>query len=259
MRFIIGEDCGGYYKLECGESLEDFSECQCGGTLRYAQSFKEVIQNRNIATKRCTYCGFENKGTDTICAKCGRKLQRIERSIHDYPSMNKKSRIGNYPTVASQKSYHVGRTRKTDVSILDRISFLGVLAGTIFLIIASFIAAFGFIGSVASSNGADIFRSLGGFLIVFIFAIIASGFIASYISGAEDYMDGILNGGLVGLVFSLLEAFFTLITTMIFDVVMGIVAGVITFIVYAVIYGSLTVIGGLVAVWLRNKMEVYWT
>lgn len=239
MNFIICEDCGGYYKLEPGESLEDFSKCQCGGTLRYAQSFKGVIRNKEITT-------------DDLVS---RRIHQLQKNRVSNPS--KKSKIGNYPTVASQKGYHADKTRKTGVSILDRISFLGIFAGTIFLVIASFIAVFGFIGSVTSSNGVDIFRSLGGFLIVFIFAIIASGFIASYISGAEDYVDGILNGGMVGLVFSLLDAFFIIITTMLFDVVMGIVAGIIAFFVHIIIYGPLTVAGGLVAVWLRNNMEVY--
>lgn len=236
MRYIVCDDCGGYYKLESEESLEDFAECQCGGHLRYAQSFEEFIKNRDVPTITCIHCGARNWKTDIVCSICGEKLRRINRRISDYPAR---------------------KSQKTHINILDRISFLGVLAGVIFLVLASAIAVFGLAGSIVSSNGVDVLRSLGGYLIVLIFAIIASGFIASYISGAKDYMDGLLNGGVVGLVLSVLGALIIMIFAMTVDVVMGILAGLITLFVYVLIYGSLTAFGGFIAVWLRNNMGDY--
>lgn len=234
MRFIICEDCGGYYKLEKDESLEDFDECQCGGNLRYAESFREVIKNRDAPTILCIHCGAENPETNINCSKCGEKLRRISRRISDY---------------------QVKKPQKTQINILDRISFMGLLAGIIFLILSTIIAFFGVMGSIMSSNGVDIFRSLGGYLIIMIFVIIGSGFIASYISGTKDYVDGLLNGGLVGLTLAILGAIFVTIAGLTISMTTGLIAGIITLIVYALIYGSLTALGGLVAAWLRKNME----
>ncbi len=35
-RYIKCQSCNGYYQLKEGESLEDFSKCNCGGELEYA-------------------------------------------------------------------------------------------------------------------------------------------------------------------------------------------------------------------------------
>ena len=37
MGYLICEECGGYYKLQPGEYLEDFDRCQCGGRLKYEE------------------------------------------------------------------------------------------------------------------------------------------------------------------------------------------------------------------------------
>jgi ribosomal protein L40E len=232
MRYIICDDCGGYYKLESGEFLEDFAECQCGGRLRYAQSFKEIIRDKNAPTKPCVHCGAQNSESAVNCSSCGKKLRRVNRRISDYHAVKQPSKKG-------------------DLNIMERISFLGVLAGIIFLVLASIIAVMGLAGSIIANNGVDVLRSLGGYLIVFIFVIIASGFIAGYISGSRDYLDGLLNGFMVGLALSVLGALIIMILTMTIDVIMGLLAGLITFFSYIIIYGGLTALGGLVAVWLR--------
>lgn len=33
--YLYCSDCGGYYKLQTGESPDDFDNCQCGGELKY--------------------------------------------------------------------------------------------------------------------------------------------------------------------------------------------------------------------------------
>ncbi|MEN6592860.1 MAG: hypothetical protein ABFC12_06425 [Methanobacterium sp.] len=243
MRFIVCDDCGGYYKLEPGESLEDFAECQCGGHLRYAQSLEEIIKSRNAPTKTCIHCGARNRETNTVCFTCGKKLGRVNRRISDHPA-------GRYLKTRVNRRYP-----KTHVNILDRISFRAVIAGLIFLFVASIIASFGFAGSILSTNGIDVVRSLGGYIVVLIFAIIASGFIASYVSGSVEYLDGLLNGGMVGFIHSVFVAFLFMIFAMMIDVAAGILAGLITLVAYALVYGSLTALGGLIGVWLRNFME----
>ena len=236
MRYIICDDCGGYYKLNDGESLDDFDGCQCGGNLRYAQSYKDIVRNRDAPTKTCIYCGTRNSEKASSCSKCGKQLRRVNRRIKDYPARKSSNNNGN---------------------IMDRISFMGVIAGIIFLIVASLIAVMGLAGSMISNNGVDVLRAMGGYLILFIFVIIASGFISSYISGTKDYVDGLLNGGVVGLVLSVLGALFIMIMVMTYDVMTGIVAGLVTLFAYALIYGSLTAFGGLIAAWLRNNMVDY--
>lgn len=243
MRYIVCDDCGGYYKLENEESLEDFDKCQCGGNLRYAQSFKEIIRNRDAPTIRCMHCGAENKETETYCSNCGEKLGKIRRRVSDQAKIHDQKR----------------KTQKTTshVNIMDRISFTGLFAGVVFLVISTIIAVFGMMGSIVASDGVNLLRSLGGYLIIMIFVIIASGFISSYISGVKEYVDGFLNGSLVGLALSLLAAIFVTLAGMTISVGTGIIAGLITLVAYGLIYGVLTGVGGLVAVWLRNYMEDY--
>lgn len=42
MGYLICEKCGGYYKLQSGESPEDFSDkCECGGKLKFVHDLKK--------------------------------------------------------------------------------------------------------------------------------------------------------------------------------------------------------------------------
>jgi hypothetical protein len=36
MYYLVCRKCKGYYKLQKGESIKDFGECECGGTLKHA-------------------------------------------------------------------------------------------------------------------------------------------------------------------------------------------------------------------------------
>lgn len=53
MPYLICEKCGGHYKLQKGESPDDFGECTCGGRLRYVKSIYGDSKSRNkeISTK----------------------------------------------------------------------------------------------------------------------------------------------------------------------------------------------------------------
>lgn len=46
--YIICESCGGQYKLEEGESLEDFDACECGGKLKSDQIIEETKGKSNL-------------------------------------------------------------------------------------------------------------------------------------------------------------------------------------------------------------------
>ncbi len=44
--YLVCDKCGGYYKLQSGESQEDFEKCQCGGKLNYFEHVDETkIEN----------------------------------------------------------------------------------------------------------------------------------------------------------------------------------------------------------------------
>ncbi|WP_321421847.1 hypothetical protein [uncultured Methanobacterium sp.] len=47
MGYLICQDCGGYYKLEKGESKEDFVSCQCYGSLIYVESLDGYLNENN--------------------------------------------------------------------------------------------------------------------------------------------------------------------------------------------------------------------
>lgn len=44
--YLFCDECGGYYTLQLGESIDDFEKCQCGGKLEYIPN-KEDIEEIN--------------------------------------------------------------------------------------------------------------------------------------------------------------------------------------------------------------------
>ncbi|MCE5214422.1 MAG: zinc ribbon domain-containing protein [Methanobacterium sp.] len=36
--YLVCDQCGGYYELQAGETIEDFEECQCGGKLKHQKN-----------------------------------------------------------------------------------------------------------------------------------------------------------------------------------------------------------------------------
>ncbi|EKF84862.1 hypothetical protein [Methanobacterium formicicum] len=56
MKYIICDECEGFYELEKGESLEDFESCLCGGSLSYAEltprGMKKITETVQIIMKQ---------------------------------------------------------------------------------------------------------------------------------------------------------------------------------------------------------------
>jgi hypothetical protein len=50
MPYLICNKCGGYYKLNEGESLNDFEECECGGSLRQVESLNIPYNTERVKT-----------------------------------------------------------------------------------------------------------------------------------------------------------------------------------------------------------------
>lgn len=47
MGYLICQECGGYYKLEKGESSEDFVSCECYGSLTYVEDLDDYSNENN--------------------------------------------------------------------------------------------------------------------------------------------------------------------------------------------------------------------
>jgi len=70
--YLICESCKGYYKLQNGESPEDFiSECDCGGNLIYSTSLEPISEQETL---KCPNCGTENLTFANFCQECGIKI-----------------------------------------------------------------------------------------------------------------------------------------------------------------------------------------
>lgn len=50
MPYLICKKCEGYYKLKEGESLKDFEECECGGSLRQVESLNIPYNTERVKT-----------------------------------------------------------------------------------------------------------------------------------------------------------------------------------------------------------------
>jgi hypothetical protein len=51
MGYLICQECGGYYKLEKGESKEDFVSCECYGSLTYVDDIDGYLKENNEPNK----------------------------------------------------------------------------------------------------------------------------------------------------------------------------------------------------------------
>ena len=90
-RYVICEDCNGYYKLEEGESLEDFEACRCGGKLKYAED--NFMSKEKPKRKKNSHERKKSKKTKTgephyiVCDKCGGHYTLKEgESLEDFES-----------------------------------------------------------------------------------------------------------------------------------------------------------------------------
>lgn len=52
MSYVVCEKCGGYYKLQEGESVGDFDACQCGGNLKYITSIEDIEEPKNTVNPK---------------------------------------------------------------------------------------------------------------------------------------------------------------------------------------------------------------
>lgn len=88
--YVTCKSCEGYYKLEEGESLDDFEACHCGGELKYAEISKQKSPKRknDSNNKKSTSKGSKSVNNEYLmCENCGGryKLGKGE-SLEDFES-----------------------------------------------------------------------------------------------------------------------------------------------------------------------------
>ena len=74
-RYVVCENCNGYYKLEEGESLDDFEACRCGGKLVYAEndflSKDEPERKKNSRKEKKSKKPKTETPKYIVCEDCG--------------------------------------------------------------------------------------------------------------------------------------------------------------------------------------------
>lgn len=80
MGYLVCEGCGGYYKLQPGESPEDFSDkCECGGNTHYVENLtKNKELNETTRAILCPHCGTLNSEDSKLCKSCKKALKKVE-------------------------------------------------------------------------------------------------------------------------------------------------------------------------------------
>jgi len=99
-RYVVCESCNGYYKLEEGESLEDFEACRCGGELMYAEdnfmSKKEPKRKKKSQEEKKSKKAKTEDPQYLVCEKCGgRYTLKKGESLEDFESCHCGGRL-NY-------------------------------------------------------------------------------------------------------------------------------------------------------------------
>lgn len=266
MKYIICDECGGFYELEKGESLEDFESCLCGGNLSYAEptprGMKKItksVQNDNYQTSNyqtsnyqtsnhvseniCPLCGQINKVKTPFCSKCGKMLKEGgPANRYDY----------GYVLEEREKR------KKSLRGFYEHIDLWGVGLGIIFMIVMTVISnIIIFLGlvrlTVQNANEPTLFSFLGGVSLISLTIFILSGFISAAAMGTRSYTEGTVNGALVGIC---IAVFVSIIPGGIVLSYLGIIPWLVILIGGLIIYGILTGVGGLVAVAVRKHTGI---
>jgi len=204
MSYLVCEQCGKYYELSEGKNSYSYEKCECGGKLTYKNSLDRtnVVKEPVISKNKCEKCGAELSPNTAICNQCGN-------------------------TVESKNMEQTG------------FSLMGVAVGFGFLLLTTLVAVFALFGNNIPQKPEDIpYKILIAFGIIAMVVSIISGLISSYISGSTNYKDGMVNGGLVGVVLGILVA---------------LTSGSIASIGVLVIFSLLSAFGGLMGTVLKRK------
>jgi len=203
MSYLVCEECGKYYELKEGKDSFSYEKCSCGGKLRYTDTLNG-INNRDITLKgseiTCTNCGNKNPDGSMICSGCGRRLESNQQLKNINSPLNRS------------------------------VSWVGIAIGFGFLLTTIMFGIVAIFGTNIPQNAADIpYNLLVQFGILAMVLLVVSGIISSLIGGSAKFKNGLINGGLVGVILGL---------------IVGATSGSILSIAALAIFGSLTGLGG---------------
>lgn len=99
MGYLVCKNCRGYYKLQDGESPEDFSDkCACGGNLRYAVDI-EVVGNRQLDHYYDSSQTQHQKEEETITKTSSNKYNKDSNTSQNKKIENKPYNKTNEPNI----------------------------------------------------------------------------------------------------------------------------------------------------------------
>lgn len=115
MGYLICGKCKSYYKLQPGESADDFiDQCNCGGKLRYAENIDIVHPDWKEAPINdiCPNCGDKNPKGTIFCNNCGKQIQDINNK-KEYQKNKQQNQTYQHKT--NQKSHKTNKEIDTDL------------------------------------------------------------------------------------------------------------------------------------------------
>jgi len=173
-----------------------------------------------------------------------------EYSSDDYPltkTVQKKTKVSNIPP----------KPIKSPKSFLKRIKWLGVSAGSVFLIITLLIVFYSQYSTLYFNYYyyGDInypgFESFFNILIIALLLIgVSAGALAIYINKDNDPLDGLLNGFMVGAMSSVILGVYESLTY-------SFIGGILIILIGIPILGSLSSVGGLIVTITKNKLKIF--
>ena len=206
MSYLVCEQCGKYYEINEGKESFSYDKCECGGKLTYSTDVNgiESHQQSNKNSKNyCSGCGMENPQNSIVCKNCGKTLENMKEN---------------------------GK---------NSISWMGVALGLGFLLVSTLLTVFVIFGNNIPLKPEDIpYKYLVEFGIVAAVLSILSGMLSAFVGGSTKFKEGIMNGGLVGVILGIL---------------VGITSGSIAFLGVIAVFGSLSVIGGIIGTILKRR------
>lgn len=281
MPYLVCEECGGYYQLNKGESPDDFESCLCGGKLTYTEDnpednpednrkekFEDGGDDRSSAYENgilsgkfkedvkliCPNCLSEDED-GVFCSNCGGKLLQMKngkvinkRKLEDY------SFKGKVPEKSSPENI-LSEPIKGPKSLFNRIKWVGVLIGVIFMVVCILIIFYSLLSMISvnyyynkdiSYNDFQFFFSIS--IISLLLIGVSSGVLASYISWYNEFVDGLLNGFMVGVISAVILSVYS-------SFIYSVIVGFLIIIIGIPVLGSLSSVGGVIGIFVRNKLE----
>ncbi len=258
MDYIIFEECGGYYELQLGESADDFENCQCGGHLKFAEETIEIPLEKK-ARFVCSNCLEENEPS-LYCSSCGGRLISINNknaeaksgSSYDIDHIerlarNSKNASRNYMRNKRPNNSNNIKINSSKIieNIFNRINWPSVVVGLGFFLIIGVILILMLAYSLYDPYNLYNFIIPSSYEFGFLFSILSglaviSGALSAIVSKRTGYDDGIIQGFLVGFSASIIVGYYS--------------REFFATIVAIIIFGGLAAVGGLVGIFIRNKV-----